>query len=160
MASATEASAPRAPGTKPARRGGKLRAAMTPMIDVTFLLLLFFLLTFTFRQAEGQLPGVLPGDTVVPPPNPRPIRPDELQVSVLPMGEHRSGVLYEVEGVPHAIRTPEELGRTLQAFAHVGGRDRPVRIGVRGDVHWRWAVEAYNQAIRAKFTAISLDGML
>ena len=33
---------------------------MTPMIDVTFQLLLFFLLTCEFRESEGMIPGTLP----------------------------------------------------------------------------------------------------
>ena len=38
---------------------------MTPMIDVTFLLLVFFLLTLRFRTLEGKLAAYLPKDAGV-----------------------------------------------------------------------------------------------
>jgi len=38
----------------------KMQPPMTPMIDVTFQLLLFFLLTCEFRETEGNIPGTLP----------------------------------------------------------------------------------------------------
>lgn len=41
------------------RKRKSFQPPLTPMIDVTFLLLLFFILTFTFRQMEGQLPGAI-----------------------------------------------------------------------------------------------------
>jgi len=42
------------------RRTAKPQTPMTPMIDVTFQLLLFFIMTFEFRQSEGMIPGTLP----------------------------------------------------------------------------------------------------
>jgi len=36
------------------------RLSMTPMIDVTFLLLLFFLCTLQFKRLEGKIPALLP----------------------------------------------------------------------------------------------------
>ena len=38
------------------------RLSLTPMIDVTFLLLLFFLCTLRFKAFEGKLPSLLPKD--------------------------------------------------------------------------------------------------
>ena len=40
----------------------ELELEMTPMIDVTFLLLLFFLLTLRFKTLEGKLAAYLPKD--------------------------------------------------------------------------------------------------
>ena len=46
---------------KPQRPGGHLmHLQMVPMIDVVFLLLVFFLLTANFRLREGFLPAELP----------------------------------------------------------------------------------------------------
>ena len=42
------------------RGGGGLH--MTPMIDVVFLLLIFFIMSTEFRSIEGLLPTNLPGD--------------------------------------------------------------------------------------------------
>jgi biopolymer transport protein ExbD len=40
---------------------------MTPMIDVTFLLLIFFICTIKFKTLEGKLSAYLPGDVGVHP---------------------------------------------------------------------------------------------
>ncbi|MFP4052771.1 MAG: ExbD/TolR family protein [Phycisphaerae bacterium] len=42
------------------QRKTKFRLSMTPMIDVTFQLLIYFLLATTLIVAEGQIPGNLP----------------------------------------------------------------------------------------------------
>ena len=38
-----------------------IQPPLTPMIDVTFQLLLYFLLTTEFREDEGQIPGSICG---------------------------------------------------------------------------------------------------
>ena len=53
------------------RRGAALddrvdEAALTPMIDIFFQLLVFFLLTMQFREAEGKLLSQLPSYTLGP----------------------------------------------------------------------------------------------
>lgn len=134
---------------RPPRRTPKMHSPLTAMIDVTFQLLLFFLLTFTFRQAEGQLPGSLPAE------GPGPIDVDRLRITLRPTGPNRTGVAYEVEGYPRLIRTPMALGEVLEGFAAIdGGRQTQVIIQPRGDVQWRWAVEAFNQAVRARFRRV------
>jgi biopolymer transport protein ExbD len=42
-----------------------LKGDMTPMIDVTFQLLIFFMLTIEFKQLEGKLAAYLPKDVGV-----------------------------------------------------------------------------------------------
>ena len=43
----------------------KTKMEMTPMIDVTFLLLIFFLCTIKFKILEGKIPAYLPKDVGV-----------------------------------------------------------------------------------------------
>ena len=134
---------------RPPRRHGA--PPLTPMIDVTFLLLLF-LLTFAFRPLEGELPGSLPGTGGD---DRRPPIDRCLRITLRPTGRHRTGVVYEVGDHAHPIRTPRELARVLERQAAMdGGTERPVVIEPRGDVQWRWAVEAFNQSVRAKFEKI------
>lgn len=40
----------------------EIKTDMTPMIDVTFLLLIFFMCTLHFKSVEGMLPANLPKD--------------------------------------------------------------------------------------------------
>jgi biopolymer transport protein ExbD len=48
--------------TKDRDRFEEVKPDMTPMIDVTFLLLIFFIVTLKFRVLEGRLDAALPKD--------------------------------------------------------------------------------------------------
>ena len=61
---------------------------MTPMIDVTFLLLVFFLLTLKFKVLEGKLAAYLPKDAG-PNPTTVPLDPIDVHVKVVPGFEGR-----------------------------------------------------------------------
>lgn len=142
------------PLKKRQRPAPKLQPPMTPMIDVTFQLLLFFLLACEFRESEGIIPGSLPAkgnitmdSTDVPPPNP-------IQITVRPSSD-RSSATYEVTGVAVMISAPEELyGSLLARQQALGSKDVPVMIVPQGDVPWEFVVEAFNQSVRAEFTKI------
>jgi biopolymer transport protein ExbD len=138
-------------GPVPAHNAAQGRSALTPMIDVTFLLLLFFLLTFTFRQAEGQIPGSLPHGGVDP-------LEICIEVVVRPTGEHRQGVVFEIDGAMVQTSSPRELGDRLMAIKRQIKGDASVIIRARGDVQWRWAVEAFNQAVRAEYRFVGWAG--
>ena len=53
------------------RAGTRLQLRMIPLIDVMFLLLIFFMLTTNFRSREGFLPAVLPQPVRSGPATPR-----------------------------------------------------------------------------------------
>ena len=70
------------------------RLDMTPMIDVTFLLLVFFMCTLQFKTLEGKLSAFLPKD-VGPQSTPSPEDPIEhieVFLEVLDPGTRRFGV--------------------------------------------------------------------
>ena len=83
---------------------------VTPLIDVMFLLLLFFLLTTKFRQEEGAIPGTLPAlgksfggaaAEELPPP---------INVTINPVGDANVEAAYQVSGEYSAIRAAASLG--------------------------------------------------
>ena len=119
------------------------RPSLTPLIDVTFLLLLFFLLTFTFRQAEGLIPGTLPGrgpDGM--------LIPDPIVVDVVrPLDTTRAdaGVFF-IEG--ERFDTSEGLYNRLTKMQQ--RITRPVKIKPSRGVRWEHVVDAFSQAVRAK----------
>ena len=127
---------------------------MTPMIDVTFQLILFFILTFEFRESEGMIPGTLPNKgsvaqavTDVPPPDP-------IQIKVIPSA-NRDRASYEMTGVGVAIQTVRELGLLLQQRREqIGSTEVPIVIFPSPDVPWGFVVEAFNQAKLARFQKI------
>ena len=132
-------------------RGRRMRGAMTPMIDVTFLLLLFFMLSFTFCEYEGQIKASLPGGD----PGPLPAMP----IAVRVRSEGVTGARYEVEGVNEAIHSPARLGEVLDSIRRQPMRssDSPVRVRPDAFVQWGHVVQAVNQAVRMEFTCVQID---
>ena len=120
----------------PYHRGdrGRLDVKMTPMIDVIFLLLIFFVSTASFRAAEEILPTnlSLPGTTSEIEPIERELEDlEEIVVKIL-WRDGRPGWQIESRGQqisPRVLRDLEELQATLRAVADVQ-KDLPVIIDV------------------------------
>ena len=141
----------------PRPRKTKAAPPLTPMIDVTFQLLLFFLLACQFRPQEGSLAGSLPQTPRGCGPEPKPMK-----IALRPTGFDGAGraiVSYFVDAHGRAdvgITSPQRLYEKL-----VGGRiadgwteEVPIIIEAGDDVPWSFVVEAFNQARRAKFKRI------
>ena len=64
----------------------EINMEMTPMIDVTFLLLIFFLLTLKFKVLEGKLSAYLPKDVGVNTSQAEPIEKVEVYIFVVQSG--------------------------------------------------------------------------
>jgi biopolymer transport protein ExbD len=127
---------------------------MTPMIDVTFQLILFFVLTFEFRESEGMIPGTLPAKGIVVQSENTPLPLDPIQIRVIPSA-NRESASYEMTGVSVAIGSPRELGQLLQQRqAMIGSKEVPIVIFPTQDVPWGFVVEAFNQAKKARFLKI------
>jgi biopolymer transport protein ExbD len=131
------------------KRKAKVSMPMTAMIDVTFLLQIYFLLTTTFRQNEGQLPGSLPGivmDRLV----------ETVPVQIRAVGDNCQSAVYSLAGENTVLRSPQELVDSLRTRRERTGRDATVLIQPGRAVRWRHVVEACNQAANANFqTTIS-----
>ena len=127
----------------------KMQPPLTPMIDMTFQLLLFFLLAFQLRQPEGPIPASLPkaGQGRHEAPLARPIH-----IVIRPVGDNAAR--YEIGNVVTA--DPTEIYSVLEARKSAAGTsDLPVAIKPTGDVRWRFVVEAFNAAVRARFKNIA-----
>jgi len=136
------------------RSPAKMQPPLTPMIDVTFQLLLFFLLTMTFREAEGLIPSTLPGNLAEPQESEAPSI--VIKIDPAPAPKEPVGAVYEIEGYSFKIHEPGKLYNILWARKKVAGdAQTPVVIEPRGDVLWEHVVNAVNQAVRAKYTKIA-----
>ena len=138
----------------------KMQAPLVPMIDVTFLLLLYFLLTAEFRGPEGQIAGTIPkGESAAGVVTVKPIR-----IQIVP-GEFpgEASFVYVVRGTrvepvdgdrgddgAHA----RGLYLRLVAYRQKEGEDVPIVIEPLHNVPWRYVTEAFNQAIRVKFKKV------
>jgi biopolymer transport protein ExbD len=136
----------RAPG-RPCKKP-RMQPPLTPMIDVTFQLLLFFLLACEFRESEGRIPGTLP--TV---PTGRWVEPITV---TLCRSSVDASAYYRLNGLREPVTSPQQLYERLrERQAALGSRDVPVVIRPNGNVSWEFVVEAFNQAVRAEFTKIA-----
>jgi len=141
------------------RQSVVMQPPLTPMIDVVFQLLLFFLLGCQFRQAEGQIPANLPD--ISGPQNAIPAPIDPIKVTLAPAGARGEGVLIVVgEGKMQLSSIAEWHAYLLrEARRHPGsdGREVPVIIKAVGRVQWRHVVNAFHQAVRARYRNIAFS---
>ncbi len=127
----------------------KLQPPLTPMIDVTFLLLLYFLLTSTFRENEGQIPGSLPARGAISARQITPLKP--IRISLIPRGPYNDKVIYQVDNMT-PLNSPDELYKVLVGRKKaVRSNEVPVLIQVQPEVRWQYALEARNAVSRARF---------
>ncbi|MCA9269286.1 MAG: biopolymer transporter ExbD [Planctomycetales bacterium] len=132
-------------------RGGGLDATMTPMIDVVFLLLVFFVWTASIAAVEHLLPSSLraaPGSaaaSVEPPPPPD---FDPVVVKIVWLGESPGWI---VSG--NAVRSLAQVRQTLEAVAQIK-QDLPVIIDPAADVPLGAVIDVYDTARLAGFEKI------
>ena len=126
-----------------------IQPPLTPMIDVTFQLLLYFLLTADFRDKEGQIPGTLPNLAGAQ----SATKPKKIEIVLAPIGEFYEKCSYEVDKRA-PVTTPSELQAILGELKGSMGEDTAVVIRSAGMVRWKFIVETFNSAVVHHFTKI------
>lgn len=151
----------RAHQTKPPRRRLRrpppLSLNLAPMIDVTFLLLIFFSVTTAFKRAEGYLPAKLPpgvGEATVA----LPISPIVIRVQQFGMGPGD----YRLK-VDQFLNAPASFGELTKLLIDIQGNpgfdtQTPVVIAAEPDVAWDHVVNCWNAALRAGCKNIAFGG--
>ena len=143
-----------APYGRRARPKQKMQPPLTPMIDVTFQLLIFFLLAFQLRQPEGPIPASLPKELGGE------IRPRPVHIVIRPVGDNNNDALYEIDRHPTPTADPNEVYNVLQARRESAGTNKvPVIIKPTEDVKWRFVIEAFNAAVRAKLENVTFGSI-
>lgn len=136
---------------KRVRRPARPTVNLTPMIDVTFLLLVFFIVATVFVRPEGTLPGGLPAlglpDTELPPAVPIVIR----------LEERPHGMEIEVNRqVVSAGELPGRLGELAENGIY--HRDRtPVIISPASRLAWQDVLTVYNTVLRARYREVAFE---
>ena len=146
------------PAKKRQTPGAKYTPNITPLLDVLFLLLLFFVLASKFRQDEGMIPGSLPP----PPTGPPSVSAPPTILEVRGDGEDSERAVFSFSGESEGIVDSNEIFRQLQArFNAMGDPALAAEDGIviikYYDARWQFVVDAYNQAARAGFRKISFQ---
>ena len=137
--------------------GERGELSMTPMIDVTFLLLIFFMVACKFKVFEGKLAAFLPKDVGE---NPHIVEePPELPLKVflrwnaprkrcrVTVGRIFCG--YDSEGIARARQKVRQITQT--------GLDK-AEIEAGGDVRMNWLVQTLNMLTQAGLKEIQFTG--
>lgn len=150
---------------------------MTPMIDVTFLLLIFFMCTIKFKKLEGKLVAYLPKDmgqqtTIVPPVEKLDIRLDVVEEGrqMGPTGEepYRPGVhprftyvdrVFSIKIGPQTFSSDqiEQVADRLSVIA-AADLERPVTLDPRTGVVTEDVIKVLDRVLDAGFTKVSFAG--
>jgi biopolymer transport protein ExbD len=148
-----------------AKRHGRAPLNMQPnlsaMIDVIFLLLIYFVITANFTPDEGVLTAKMPQGTGKPAEDlTLPQRP--LNIILSPVG--LSGCRIRVEGYPQAPAGFADLAALLKELQYDPDNglrsgmfklDSPVVIRPEADVRWQHVANAFNAAVRAQYSNIN-----
>lgn len=147
--------AQRADRAKRRRPRGVEQPNLTPMIDVVFNLLIFFLCTGNFNQPEGLLPSRLPKHHGVAAADELPTSP----IRVL-LRQYGSGDKDYTIRIEQRAQQPSDFGDLSGVLAALRespafNRDSQVIVVADGNVRWDHLVNAFNAALVAEFKNIS-----
>lgn len=147
---------------------------MTPMIDVTFLLLIFFMCTIKFKTLEGKLSAYLPKDVGSATSDSEPVEKVEIKLTVLKPGnrlkpgdrtpwdgqgrfEFDATRVIQYQIGPRRTTSIEEVGNRLNLL-HEQDPERGSTIDARKGVVYGDVVPVLDKAIAAKFSDITFVG--
>jgi len=120
---------------------------MAPMIDVVFLLLIFFMCTSSFKKPEKEVASGLPIAKVS-----TRVRPDDFEPILVAVGIHKQqGLLIKVNG--YTCRNYNELEARLKLLRDI--YDSPVTIDAWGSVAWDLMIKAFDSGKRAGFSRVA-----
>jgi biopolymer transport protein ExbD len=132
---------------------------LTPMIDLVFLLLFFFMSTSRFGSLEGMLPAQLPTVQAAAPSIEIPLTPIRVRIADNTGidGSEESKPVITIDRLHESPVAPAELVNTLRhirenepGFDH----NTPVHLIANDQTAWDFVVNAYNAAMAAEFDRI------
>ncbi len=124
--------------------------SMTPMIDVVFLLLIFFVCTASFQIVESILPSPLSlqGQSQLLPPE---LTERDLERVLITVAQDASEVRLTVNGQPCA--SLQRLSELLAALAAIDS-SLPVLLDIEGETPLGTAIDVYDRCRLASFERI------
>lgn len=140
------------------RAGWTMVLNLTPMIDIVFNLLFFFLVATRFGAIEGLLPAKLPAQTTAVPTAEVPRIPIKIRIHPTPPG---AAALVSIDRFQEtAIPIAELLARLETIRRDEPGFDAtaPVHLIADDDIEWGHVVNAFNAALAAGYEKIYFAG--
>ena len=124
------------------KSSGLLR--MTPMIDVIFLLLIFFMITARFAPVEQMLPIKLPA----PPKDGKTLK--AIEPLVINLNQTGNELILEMAGnTIHIIDEPKEYVQIAELLQNIYQKQKritqdPVELTCNNKVEWNYLAKIYN----------------
>lgn len=143
------------------RKAGTIGLNLTSMIDVVFLLLIYFMVATEFKTVEESFPMDVPlrqhGQTIA-------LDDEPLIILVESAGAQPADIRIRLEGPWDSIGSLDDLSLFLRSNKASGfGRSglfagtHPILVKPTKNTRWEHAIAAYNTVVNAKYTNISLD---
>ncbi len=152
---------PARPGRRGRRRMARVGLNLTSMIDVVFLLLVYFMTVTEFKVGEEIYRLDLPQRGLAADPFELPLEPVRITVTSVATDDY---VLRLTGPLASGLRPAtfqqlfELLSNTRRTALAAGGlleADHPIIIEPSGGTSWAHAMGAFNAAIRAKYSNIT-----
>lgn len=126
----------------------RMQMSIVPLIDVVFLLLVFFLLTASFRPQEGFLPTRLPQQSATA--EPSELEPVPIRVTTMPNGDCQVQIGSLEPMLISAEATAEGFSQVRDAMYHYvfvqQGRttENPIKLIPTVQTKWDHVVKTYH----------------
>jgi len=138
-----------------ARRRGGITLAFAPMIDVVFLLLVYFMLVAELRPREAATPAALPAEAAAAV-DPFDLPPEPIRVFVDSQGEDRNALALTIDfaGLDD-VRTAPRLTQRLEGLRGVAlTSDQAFIVAPAPAARWEHAVRALRAIEQAGFDKV------
>ena len=149
--------------TRDPRARARVTLSITPMIDVVFQLLIYFLLTAGFMGNERHLRAEMPPEqTALARSRELALEAEPLVIRVTRRGGDVDVELAANLTPPRDAQHLEQILRdALVTPDHPHGfftRDQPIRIAAGSDVPWQDVVEVFNAVVAAGYRSVAFGG--
>lgn len=126
-----------------------LTVNLTPMIDMSFILLIFFVATTKFERPEGLLSSRMPRDVAQDSRTALPLSP--IVIRLKPMGAGDDDFSIQIDRVAARPRDFSQLAGELRHLQQQPGFDEETPVVILADdaIRWDHVVGAWNAAVRA-----------
>lgn len=142
----------RIPGQRP-RDGLDINTAMTPMIDVVFLLLVFFVWTISFEAIERLLPSQLSSEMGKQPSTITELSPEmDFEPIIIRMTGDPADPSIQVNG--QGYNSLDDVGVFLKQAYQIN-REAPVRIHPDDEVHLGPVISLFDLTRQCGFEKVS-----